>query len=62
MFTGFHFGAWRQVKAITSAVSFSEGPGGKICVPRERYSLRMSFCVVPESAARGTPRRSAVAT
>ena len=26
------------------------------------YSLRMSFCVVPETSARGTPCRSAAAT
>ena len=31
-------------------------------VPRDRYSLTMSFCVVPCSAAGGTPRRSATAT
>jgi hypothetical protein len=24
-----------------------EGPGGKTWVPRDRYSLMMSFCVVP---------------
>ena len=36
-----------------SVISRSDGPGGKMYVPRERYSLMMSFCVVPASAATG---------
>ena len=35
-----------------SVVSRSDGPGGKMYVPRDRYSLMMSFCVVPASARR----------
>ena len=31
-------------------------------VPRARYSLRMSFCTVPDSLARSMPCRSAIAT
>ena len=38
------------------------GPGGKMYVPRDRYSLTMSFCVVPRSAALGTPWSPALAT
>ena len=60
--TGFHFGISATVKATTSPISFIEGCGGKMWVPRERYSLMMSFWVVPESASRATPWRSAVAT
>ena len=30
-------------------------------VPRDRYSLMMSFCVVPASAVGSTPVRSALA-
>ena len=31
-------------------------------VPRDRYSLTMSFCVVPRSASTATPCSSALAT
>jgi len=31
-------------------------------VPRATYSLRMSFCTVPDSDASGMPRRLATAT
>ena len=45
-----------------SAVSRSDGSGGKAYVPRDRNSFRMSFCVVPRSS-RGFARwRSATAT
>ncbi len=42
-----------------SVVSRSEGTGGKTCVPRERYSLTMSFCVVPWSCDMSAPCSSA---
>ncbi len=42
-----------------SVVSRSEGPGGKTYVPRDRYSLMMSFCVVPCSDAGLAPCSSA---
>ncbi len=58
---GFHFGASRTVKLTTSAVSRMLGPGGKMWVPRLRYSLRMSFWTVPARSARATPWRSATA-
>ena len=40
----------------------SEGFGGNAYVPRDRYSLRMSFWVVPASAWRVAPCSSAAAT
>ena len=43
-------------------MSRSDGAGGKMYVPRDRYSFMMSFCVVPESAAGSTPRSAASAT
>ena len=43
-----------------SAISRIEGPGGNAYVPRERYSLRMSFWVVPERADSSIPFSSAV--
>ena len=45
-----------------SVMSRIDGSGGKMYVPRERYSFRMSFCVVPISAARSTLCSSATAT
>ena len=36
-----------------SAISRRDGAGGNTYVPRERYSLTMSFCVVPVSVPRG---------
>ncbi len=47
--------------SIRSVVRRSEGPGGKMNVPRAWYSLRMSFWVVPPRLAAGTPRPSATA-
>ena len=44
-----------------SAIRRTDGPGGKMYVPRDRYSLTMSFCVVPCSACSGTPCSSASA-
>ena len=43
-----------------STISRRLGSGGKMYVPRDRYSLTMSFCVVPRSSARRrrpAPRR-----
>lgn len=48
--------------SMVSAISRSDGSGGQIQVPRDAYSLRMSFWIVPVSFARGTPPRSAAAT
>ena len=59
---GFHFGISQVVNKITSLVSRIEGAGGNTWVPRERYSLMMSFCVVPCSVPRATPCSSASAT
>ncbi len=42
-----------------SAISRIEGPGGNAYVPRERYSLMMSFCVVPCRASGPKPCSSA---
>jgi hypothetical protein len=50
------------VKRQMSATSRSDGSGGKMYVPRAMYSLRMSFCTVPWSAVRATPRSSATTT
>ena len=55
-------GTFRTVHAIRSVVSRSEGAGGNAYVPRDRYSLRMSFCVVPCSSATSAPCSSATAT
>ena len=62
MLTGFQRGTSLQVKAITSLVRRMEGWGGKMWVPRARYSFKMSFWVVPASWSRATPRSSASAT
>lgn len=48
--------------SMVSAISRSDGSGGQIQVPREAYSLRMSFWIVPVSLALGIPFRSAAAT
>ena len=42
-----------------SAISRIDGPGGNAYVPRDRYSLMMSFCVVPWSTAGSIPFSSA---
>src|ERR1700722_114545 len=54
MLIGFHFGTCVTVYAIVSAISRMLGPGGNAYVPRDRYSLRMSFWVVPWSADSAT--------
>ena len=48
---GFHFGRSLAENEIVSVVSFREGWGGNTWVPRERYSLMMSFWVVPDNCA-----------
>ena len=59
---GFHFGACSAHQAIMSTIRRRDGSGGKMYVPRDRYSLTMSFCVVPRSASLGVPCSSALAT
>jgi hypothetical protein len=56
---GFHLGMARAVNAITSSISLSDGRGGKMWVPRARYSLIKSFWTVPASLAGSAPCRSA---
>src|SRR5947199_305463 len=51
MLTGFHCGVLATVQAIVSTVRRSDSAGGKMCVPRDRYSLMMSFCVVARVGA-----------
>ena len=62
MLIGFHFGVLRTDQAIMSEVRRMLGAGGNTYVPRERYSLTMSFCVVPASFAWSAPCSSATAT
>ena len=38
-----------------SVISRNDGPGGNTYVPLDRYSLMMSFCVVPDSDDSGAP-------
>ncbi|MDT4969993.1 MAG: hypothetical protein QOG22_136, partial [Pseudonocardiales bacterium] len=42
--------------AIMSVIRRKDGAGGNTYVPRDRYSLMMSFCVVPASRARSSAR------
>ena len=58
---GIPSGILKQITAIMSAVSFNEAAGGKMYVPRDRYSFIRSFWVVPVSSLRSTPCSSAVA-
>ena len=44
-----------------SVIRRIDGLGGNMYVPLAMYSLRMSFCIVPESALIGTPCFSATA-
>ena len=48
---GFHCGMFCTVNTIRSTVSRFDASGGKMYVPRDRYSFKMSFCVVPCSDA-----------
>ena len=50
-----NFGTSAAQNSMVSAISRSDGSGGQIQVPREAYSLRMSFWMVPVSLARGYP-------
>lgn len=59
MLIGFHLGMLATVYVIMSVVSRRLGPGGKTCVPRDRYSLTMSFWVVPDSLVMSAPCSSA---
>ena len=59
---GFHRGSSRRVQTMRSDVSRSEGSGGKMCVPLDRNSFRMSFWVVPASDERESPCSSATVT
>ena len=45
--------------AIMSVVRRNDGAGPNTYVPRDRYSLMMSFWVVPDSCAGSTPCSSA---
>ena len=57
----FHRGISRAPNSIVSTTSRIEGSGGKRNSFCAMYSFRMSFCIVPPSAARGMPRFSAAA-
>ena len=55
----FHRGISARQYLKMSAVSRSEGWGGKMYVPRAMYSLSTSFWIVPVSLSAGTPCSSA---
>ena len=55
----FQRGISRVPNSTVSVTSFRLGPGGKMYSFWAMNSLRMSFCRVPVSAARGTPIFSA---
>ena len=57
----FHLGSSRVPNSIVSVTRRIDWSGGKRYSFCAMNSLRMSFCVVPSSAARGTPRFSAAA-
>ena len=59
---GFHSGVFCTLQEMRSLVRRIEGAGGNTYVPRDRYSLMMSFCVVPVSEVRAMPCSSAVVT
>jgi hypothetical protein len=52
----------RVVYSTTSVLSFSDGSGAKICVPRAMNSLRTSFWMKIPNRPGSTPRFSASAT
>jgi hypothetical protein len=62
MLIGFHFGMCCTDQAMVSEIRRMLGAGGNTYVPRDRYSLTMSFWVVPASWSRGAPCSSATAT
>lgn len=51
----FHFGISALQYLKMSAISRSDGLGGKMYVPRAMYSFRTSFWTVPVSRSAGTP-------
>ena len=53
--TGCISGISREHHSIMSTTSRSDGSGGKIHSFCAMYSLKMSVCTVPRSAAIGTP-------
>ena len=57
----FHWGTRSAQKAKMSVTILMEGLGGKMKVPREEYSFRMSFWMVPRSFSVGIPCFSATA-
>ena len=61
MLIGFHLGISDVVYLIISVVSFRLGSGGKMYVPLDKYSLVISFWVVPDNNFLSTPCFSAVA-
>ena len=61
-FIGFHFGALLAHHAIMSTMMRRDDAGGKMYVPRDKYSLRMSFCVVPRNSFADVPCSAALAT
>ena len=61
-FIGFHLGALLAHQATMSTINRFDGSGGKMYVPRDKYSFTMSFCVVPRSAVDGVSCSSALAT
>ena len=61
MLIGFQLGTCSTVYETISLVRRIEASGGKTKVPRERYSLMMSFWVVPRSLRALPPCCSAVA-
>jgi hypothetical protein len=59
---GLNLGTFSTVQATMSAIRRIDGPGGNAYVPRERYSLMMSFCVVPWRTEASIPFSSATTT
>ena len=55
----FHFGILVEQYSNISVISLIEGVGGNTYVPLAMYSLRMSFCIVPDILFIGTPCSSA---
>ncbi len=55
----FHFGISARQYLKMSAISRSEGFGGKMYVPRAMYSFSTSFWIVPVSRSALTPCSSA---
>ena len=62
MFDAFQRGMWCRQYSYMSTMRRIDSRGGKMYVPRARYSLMMSFWVVPLRRFGSTPRCSASAT